>query len=64
MWQQLHDVKPITCEPRSGKEDFERIMGEYYERIRMRRGGIFLAVCRGKVLFDLLKYLKPDRSLP
>lgn len=49
LWNELKRLKPVTCEPRGSKEEFERTMDDYYTGIQFGRGGIFLAVCRGKV---------------
>lgn len=49
LWGRLNALKPITCEPRASGEDFDAVMTGYYEGIQRGSGGIFLAVCRGKV---------------
>ena len=50
LWQKLNAVKPISCEPRGSGEDFDAVMTRYYEGIQRGVGGLFFAVCRGKVL--------------
>ena len=42
-------MKPVVCEPRGSGGDFDRVMADYYAGIQQQRGGVFLAVCRGKV---------------
>lgn len=49
LWQQLNAVKPISCEPRGSGDDFDSVMTKYYEGIQRGVGGLFFAVCRGKV---------------
>lgn len=49
VWSQIQRLKPIFVEPR-GKTAFVNTMAEYYDQIRIRKGGaVFMAVCRGKV---------------
>jgi hypothetical protein len=49
LWRQLTALKPVVCEPRGGGEEFEKIMTSYYDDIKKGAGGIFFAICRGKV---------------
>ena len=49
LWQRLNAVKPISCEPRGSGDDFDAVMTRYYEGIQRGVGGLFFAVCRGKV---------------
>ena len=42
-------MKPAVCEPRGSGEDFEKVMVSYYDGIKKGAGGIFFAICRGKV---------------
>jgi len=46
-------LKPVVCEPRGSGEEFERIMTSYYDDIKKGAGGIFFAICRGKVRLRL-----------
>eukprot|EP01114_Cavostelium_apophysatum_P012798 TRINITY_DN2954_c0_g2_i1.p1 TRINITY_DN2954_c0_g2~~TRINITY_DN2954_c0_g2_i1.p1 ORF type:complete len:866 (+),score=174.26 TRINITY_DN2954_c0_g2_i1:149-2746(+) len=53
-FRNLSAVKKVFVEPQRQKEgEFNRIMNEYYETIRKKSaeqtGGLFFAVCRGKV---------------
>ncbi len=36
-------------EPRKAGEEFEGAINQYYDNVKMGRGGLFVAVCRGKV---------------
>lgn len=51
VWSKLKQIKKaLVVEPRGGgSEALSDIMSEYYEGINSKKGGIFLAVCRGKV---------------
>ncbi|KAK9837585.1 hypothetical protein WJX74_000931 [Apatococcus lobatus] len=49
MWSQINGLKKIICEPRGTGELFDKAMSDYYSAIRRGKGGIFMAVCRGKV---------------
>lgn len=49
-WRELKKIKPLWTEPQGGSaEDLEKSIQEYYEAIKEGMGGIFFAVCRGKV---------------
>lgn len=49
-WKKLRKIKPVWKEPQGGSpEALEESIQEYYEAIKDGRGGIFFAVCRGKV---------------
>jgi hypothetical protein len=48
--KKLQQIKPVWREPQGGTaEDLEESIQEYYAAIKDGRGGIFIAVCRGKV---------------
>jgi len=49
LWRQLTALKPVVCEPRGSGDEFEKIMSSYYDDIKRGAGGIFFAICRGKV---------------
>lgn len=50
LWDAINQVKPVFVEPTS-KEGFQAVMTGYYATITEadRKGGCFMAVCRGKV---------------
>lgn len=48
--RQLRSIKPVWKEPQGGSaEELEESIQEYYVAIKSGQGGIFFAVCRGKV---------------
>jgi len=50
LYARMDQMKPIVREPRSGgAEALQQVMTEYYAAIASGRGGLFMAVCRGKV---------------
>ena len=50
VWAQLAQLKHVVSEPRGGGgEELRGVMTEYYEAIEGGKGGLFMAVCRGKV---------------
>ncbi|KAK9863411.1 hypothetical protein WJX84_010706 [Apatococcus fuscideae] len=49
MWSQINGLKKIICEPRGTGDLFDKAMSDYYSAIRKGKGGIFMAICRGKV---------------
>ena len=51
MWSRMAQIKQaVVVEPRGGgAEALQAIMREYYDSIALGHGGLFLAVCRGKV---------------
>eukprot|EP00884_Botryococcus_braunii_P014096 jgi/Botrbrau1/22688/Bobra.0132s0029.3 len=49
LWQALNDIKPVRCEPRGTGDHFDAVMDSYYSGVRSGKGGLLLAVCRGKV---------------
>ena len=49
MWGQLTALKKVVTEPKGTGEAFDGVMKEYYGAIRKGQGGLFMAVCRGKV---------------
>ena len=61
LWRQLTALKPAVCEPRGTGEEFEKVMASYYDNIKKGAGGIFFAICRGKVR---LSYLVKDLGRP
>lgn len=48
LWNVLKDVKPLWTEPRDSG-DLEKTIHEYYASIKKQSGGMYIAVCRGKV---------------
>ena len=46
---QLEGVKAVFSEPRHAGDDFDSTIRRYYEAVDEGRGGLFMAVCRGKV---------------
>jgi Fanconi anemia group J protein len=46
---QLEGVKAVFAEPRRAGDDFDSTIRRYYEAVDEGRGGLFMAVCRGKV---------------
>lgn len=49
LWRQLEGVKPVFAELRGAGDAFDKTIAKYYAAVRSGRGGLFLAVCRGKV---------------
>ena len=50
LWSRLAQMKTVVQEPRIGGADaLQAVMTAYYSAISAGRGGLFLAVCRGKV---------------
>ena len=50
VWSRLSELKVLVQEPRTGgAEALQAVMKEYYSAIATGRGGLFMAVCRGKV---------------
>ena len=49
LWGQLTALKKVVSEPKGTGEAFDAVMKEYYTAIRKGQGGLFMAVCRGKV---------------
>lgn len=47
-WNKLNKVKQVWIEPH-GTEELEKNIQEYYAAIKEQQGGMFIAVCRGKV---------------
>lgn len=52
LWAQINGLKKIVCEPRGTGDLFDKAMSDYYSAIRRGKGGIFMAICRGKVCFS------------
>ena len=48
-WAQICALKAVVSEPRGTGESFDSCMTEYYAAIKSGRGGLMMAVCRGKV---------------
>ena len=42
-------MKQVLAEPRGGGDGFDKAIAKYYAAVRSGRGGLFMAVCRGKV---------------
>lgn len=49
VWEELAALKKVVTEPKGTGEAFEGVMKDYYGAIRKGQGGLFMAVCRGKV---------------
>jgi len=49
LWRQLEGVKHVFSEPRQAGDAFDKAIARYYAAIKSGKGGLFLAVCRGKV---------------
>lgn len=50
VWSRLEQMKHVVTEPRGGGPDaLQSVIMEYYAAIKEGRGGLFIAVCRGKV---------------
>ena len=49
LWGQLAALKKVVTEPKGTGEAFDTVMKDYYTAIRRGQGGLFMAVCRGKV---------------
>eukprot|EP00891_Asterochloris_glomerata_P003472 jgi/Astpho2/3472/e_gw1.00055.1.1_t len=48
-WAQICALKTVVSEPRGTGDNFDSCMAEYYAAIKSGRGGLMMAVCRGKV---------------
>lgn len=49
LWKRLASAKPIVTEPRGGgPEALAEVMKSYYDGVAAGKGGLFMAVCRGK----------------
>ncbi|XP_008485654.1 regulator of telomere elongation helicase 1 homolog [Diaphorina citri] len=48
MWSKIIEKKPIFMETRK-KEEMALVIEQYYEAVESAKGGILLAVFRGKV---------------
>ncbi|GFR48654.1 hypothetical protein Agub_g10608, partial [Astrephomene gubernaculifera] len=48
LWSRLEGVKTVVVEGREAGKGFEDAMARYYAAVRSGKGGLFLAVCRGK----------------
>lgn len=58
LWAQINGLKKIVCEPRGTGDLFDKAMSDYYSAIRRGKGGIFMAICRGKVCTPFLTCLR------
>ncbi len=47
-------TQPNQLLPRRAGEDFDKTISRYYQAVRSGKGGLFLAVCRGKVGADVV----------
>lgn len=47
-WNELNKVKQVWIEPHRNDE-LDKDIQEYYAAIKDQQGGMFIAVCRGKV---------------
>ncbi len=56
--RELQALKHVVQEPRQAGDVFDKTIASYYEAIRKGKGGLFVAVCRGKVGLWLLKKLE------
>lgn len=45
----LQAIKPVVQEPRKAGADFDQAIRQYYATVAAGKGGLFIAVCRGKV---------------
>ncbi|GIL55719.1 hypothetical protein Vafri_11262 [Volvox africanus] len=48
LWARLEAAKTVVVEPREAGKGFEDAMATYYTAVRTGKGGLFMAVCRGK----------------
>ncbi|KAG2454208.1 hypothetical protein HYH02_001242 [Chlamydomonas schloesseri] len=48
LWARLEGVKELVTEGREAGKGFEDAMARYYAAVRSGRGGLFMAICRGK----------------
>jgi Fanconi anemia group J protein len=46
---QLQRLKAVFSEPRAAGDAFDAAIRRYYEAVDGGQGGLFMAVCRGKV---------------
>ncbi|KAL0027241.1 hypothetical protein WJX77_006278 [Trebouxia sp. C0004] len=49
LWGQLAALKRVVIEPKGTGEAFDTVMKDYYTAVKRGQGGLFMAVCRGKV---------------
>lgn len=49
VWGELTALKKVVTEPKGTGEAFDGVMKDYYGAIKKGQGGLFMAVCRGKV---------------
>ncbi|MEW5305652.1 MAG: hypothetical protein WDW36_008178 [Sanguina aurantia] len=47
-WESLQSVKEVVVEPRGSQKEFDERLETYYAAVKANRGGLFIAVCRGK----------------
>eukprot|EP00198_Chlamydomonas_reinhardtii_P005175 XP_001694511.1 ATP-dependent DNA helicase [Chlamydomonas reinhardtii] len=48
LWSRLEGCKTLVTEGREAGKGFEDAMSRYYAAVRSGRGGLFMAICRGK----------------
>ena len=49
VWSEIESLKQIVAEPRKAGDEFDAAIAQYYKAIQHQGGGLFMAVCRGKV---------------
>ena len=59
-WAQICALKTVVSEPRGTGDSFDSCMSEYYAAIKSGRGGLMMAVCRGKVGLCMLRKVFAD----
>jgi Fanconi anemia group J protein len=62
LWSQLAALKKVVTEPKGTGEAFDTVMKDYYTAIKRGQGGLFMAVCRGKVCIAAWDDLQKIRS--
>lgn len=60
VWEELAALKKVVTEPKGTGEAFEGVMKDYYGAIRKGQGGLFMAVCRGKVTSPCASFVHPS----
>ncbi|KAG2428118.1 hypothetical protein HXX76_011799 [Chlamydomonas incerta] len=48
LWSRLEGCKTLVTEGREAGKSFDESMARYYAAVRSGRGGLFMAICRGK----------------
>ena len=49
LWAQLQGIKEVVTEPRESGRVFDSAIASYNLAVESGRGGLLMAVCRGKV---------------